>query len=360
MTTSATVQPARGYLDTPSMGLPSAATVTAMTEALQLWQQGRASYADWEAAMERCRGLFARTVGVDAADVGLLPAVGPAISAAAGVLAGRSGTVVAHRREFRSLLLPVLARLGEDRIRWVDGPYVADTFTPAITGTTAGVLLSSVSSHDGGRPALAAITEAANSVGAEVIVDATQEAGIVPPDVPVEALSVYATAAYKGLRAARGCGFAYARPEVVEEFTAYSPYGMADAGQRGTYGPPVAPKAGAPSLDQSPAWFSWVGAEPALRENLAGNAEAAAQHVLGMATRLRAELRNLGLEPQQTDLSSPVVTFAVDDPQAALAHLAQRGVRAAAKGERIRLGFHVYNDDDDVALAIDALTAWGR
>ncbi|HLS15110.1 MAG TPA: aminotransferase class V-fold PLP-dependent enzyme [Beutenbergiaceae bacterium] len=327
-----------------------------MTEALALWQRGQADYADWEAAMERCRGLFARTIGVDGLDVGLLPAVGPAISAAAGVLAGRSGTVVAHRREFRSLLLPVLARLGQDRIRWVDGPYVADTFTPAISGNTAGVLVSSVSSHDGGRPALAAITEAAGSVGAEVIVDATQEAGIVAPAVPVGELSVYATAAYKGLRAARGCGFAYTRPDLVEEFTAYSPYGMADAGQRGTYGPPVAPKAGAPALDQSPAWFSWVGAEPALREHLGSDAEAAAQHVLGMAARLRAGLQELGHQPQQTDLPSPVVTFAVDDPQAALARLAQRGIRAAAKGERIRLGFHVYNDDDDVDRVIAALT----
>jgi selenocysteine lyase/cysteine desulfurase len=141
----------------------------------------------------------------------------------------------------------------------------------------------------------------------------------------------------------------------VQNFRAPSAYGAADSKERGTYGPPLAPKRQAPGLDQSPAWLAWVGAEPAL-EGLADQPAADREaRVVGLTDLVRCRLTERGLVPQETDLPSPIVTFAVGDPDALVASLAHGGVRSTSKLGRVRLGFHVYNDENDVDLVCDLL-----
>jgi len=319
------------------------------------WANASADYAEWERSMESCRGLFAELAGVRPDAVGLLGSVGPAVAAAAARLARGRGTVVVHRAEFRSLLLPVLAHVHPERVRWVDGPYVADTFISAVEERTDAVLVSAVSSHDGGRPALSHLVEVCDAVGAELVVDGTQAMGILVPDVAVSRLGLLAVAGYKGLRAPRGTASATAKAHLVEHMVVPSPYGMADANLRGTYGPPVEPKPGPAGLDQSPAWLSWVGAEPALSGLVGQPAEERERRVLGLAVRMRDHLGAMGLHPQDTDLPSPIVTFAVTDPDPVMHQLGRAGVRAAVRRGRIRAGLHVYNDEVDVDLFAQAL-----
>lgn len=345
----------RGYLDTPSMGLPTSATIDAVGEALDAWGGGRAHFSVWERSMESCRDLFARIAGVSTRDVGLLPSVVPAVSAAAATIARGTGTVVAHRMEFRSLLLPVLAQVGEARMRWVDGPYVATTFTSAMDDATDAVIVSAVSSHDGARPSLTRLADACTASGAGLVVDGTQAAGIVVPDVPLQRLSLFACAGYKGLRGPRGVAYAVAQDGAVAGFSAPSGYGMNDGDVQGSYGPPLTPKPGAQGLDQSPAWLSWVGAEPALAELALEPAGDRERRVVALADRLRDRLERLGMPAQPSDLPSPIVSFAPDDPDALLSRLADAGVRGTSKLGRVRLGFHVYNDEDDVALVGEVL-----
>lgn len=155
--------------------------------------------------MERCRGLFAQIVDVAPESVGLLPSIVPAVAAVADSLSETAGTVVAHRDEFRSLLLPVLATLPEDRIRWVDGAYSADSFVRHIDPETSAVSISSVASHDGARPALEVIRDACRAVDAALVVDATQSLGIVPLGIPASDVDLLAGAGYKGLRGSSRC-----------------------------------------------------------------------------------------------------------------------------------------------------------
>ena len=259
--------------------------------------------------MESCRTLFARLLDVQPSDVGLLPSVVPAVSAAAATIARGAGTVVAHRQEFRSLLLPVLAQVEDHRMRWVDGPYVADTFAAAVDNRTDAVIVSAVASHDGGRPSLTTLVERCREADARLVVDGTQAAGLVVPDVRLPDLSLFACAGYKGLRAPRGVAFAVADDEHARDFLAPSLYGAADVEERGTYGPPLVPKRGGPGLDQSPAWLAWVGAEQALKELTGEPAADRERHVVGLADLLRDRLTGLGLSAQETDLPSPIVSF---------------------------------------------------
>lgn len=351
-TSAATPGAARGYLDTPTMGLPTDDSVAAIQQALRDWSGGHPDYQRWEQSSEACRRSFAALVGVGVDRVGLVPSVVPAVASAASGL-DRGGMVVAHVMEFRSLLLPVLATIGEHRIRWVVGPYTADTFVSGITPDTEAVLVSSASSHDGGRPRLAILLEACRSVGAELFVDGTQTAGITELDVAVRDLSLFACAGYKGLRGPRGTGYAVMNDDLAARATARSPYGAADL-NHGTYGPPLRPKSGAAGLDQSPAWFSWVGAEPALK-SLLHPQDPHTTTPTALAERLRKRLQDLGLVPQDTDLPSPIVSFAIEDPAGYVGRLREGGLRAAARAGRIRIGFHRYNDEKDVELTVECL-----
>jgi selenocysteine lyase/cysteine desulfurase len=83
------------------------------------------------------------------------------------------------------------------------------------------------------------------------------------------------------------------------------------------------------------------------------------QQVLGLTDRVRDHLRELRLTPQQTDLPSPIVSFAVTDPDLVTTRLRDAGVRVAARRGRVRVGLHVYNDERDVDDLARALADCG-
>jgi len=51
------------------------------------------------------------------------------------------------------------------------------------------------------------------------------------------------------------------------------------------------------------------------------------------------------------------LALAVPDPEALRTRLSERGVIASVRGSWLRLGFHAYNDESDVATALEALDA---
>lgn len=348
----------RGYLDTPTNGVPPRAAVERLRAVLAEWQAARADYLEWEEDASACRELAAAILGVPPGQVGLLSSVTLGVAAATTALAGRGGMLLAHRVEFRSLLLPALAAFGEGRVRWVDGPYTAATFLDQLTPEVCAVVVSAVSSHDGARPDLAALAAGCAREGAGLVVDATQVLGAAGLGVATGELAAVAAAGYKWLMAPRGSAYAWLHPDLpTGPPPAPSPYGMADLEQAGAYGPPLAPKPGGAGLDQSPAWFSWVGALPALRLLQTVPAADRERHGTGLADRFRDGLAQLGLDAQVSDLPSQVVSVAGGDPDKLVELLGRAGVRAAARRGRVRFGFHLYNTPHDADAALDVLAS---
>jgi hypothetical protein len=54
---------------------------------------------------------------------------------------------------------------------------------------------------------------------------------------------------------------------------------------------------------------------------------------------------------------SQIVSLAVHDPVATSAELERRRVKAAVRGGLLRLSFHGFNDEDDLAAGLRALGA---
>jgi selenocysteine lyase/cysteine desulfurase len=86
------------------------------------------------------------------------------------------------------------------------------------------------------------------------------------------------------------------------------------------FGPPLRLVENARRLDLSPAWFSWVGTEPALEV-----------------------IERIGVPAIHADLPG------------AADRLRRAGIFAALRGGRLRTSWHVYNDAADVDRVLDAL-----
>lgn len=114
--------------------------------------------------------------------------------------------------------------------------------------------------------------------------------------------------------------------------------------------------ADASKLDAPPAWLSWVGARAGLELIDGLDADAVDAHCLALAAAYAAELPRLGLRPVASSLSQIVVAQTAKAAEY-VAQLGRRGIVAAANGDRLRVGFHAFNTEQDVAITLAALRA---
>jgi selenocysteine lyase/cysteine desulfurase len=105
-------------------------------------------------------------------------------------------------------------------------------------------------------------------------------------------------------------------------------------------------------FDVSPAWFAWAGTAPALEAFASADIEAVRRHDVALADALRARL---GMP------ASPSAVVALPDADgAARAALERDGCVVAGRAGRVRIAFHVWNDEEDVDLAARTLLALPR
>jgi selenocysteine lyase/cysteine desulfurase len=328
------------YLNTASYGLPPRPAWEALEAALADWREGRTSWEHWQEPCEEARGSFARLVGVAADDV----AIGANVSTLVGLVAASipdGSCVLAPEVEFTSVLFPFLVQ--ERRgvtVRLVPAAELAGEIGPDVDV----VAFSAVQMATGEVAALDAIAAAAAEHETLTVVDATQAIGWLPLDA--SRFDVVAAHAYKWLMSPRGTAFMSVRRARLREITPHLAGWFAGEDPHLSYfGPPLRLAGSARRLDTSPAWFMWVATAPALAVVEEIGVEAIHAHDLALANRFRA---GLGLEPGDS-----AIVFA--DTEDAAERLERAGIRAAVRGGRLRTSWHVYNTDEDVDRALDAL-----
>ena len=342
--------PASGvaYLDTATYGLPPRPTVAALERALRDWQSGDARWIeDWDREGEACRKLFARLIGGDAAEIALVPTASAGIGLVAQSLP-RGCEVVVPDDEFTSVLFPLLVAADRNgaRIRRVAFDRLAEAIDPA----THTVAFSLTRSQDGKTAALADIARAAREHGARLLIDATHAVPFVPIRPWLAEIDALVCHGYKHLLCPRGVGFLYLRRDRWDEIgpwfanwrTSDPLYGQSFGGTLADLAPD------ARRFDLSLAWHAWVGARPSLELLNEWQDRGILEEPKCLARRLAS---GLGLPPP----SGSIVSLEVADADAAERSLAAMGVRCAARGGNIRLSTHVYNTEDDVERALEAL-----
>ena len=333
--------PAGVYLNTASYGLPPRDGFDALQAALADWRGGRTSWEHWGESTEASRAAFAQMVGVAPQRVAIGATVSEFVGQAAACLAPGTRVLVPDV-EFTSTLFPFLVQ--EER------GIVVQTVAPselaeAIDARTDVVAFSAVQMSSGEVADLDAIATAAAHHGATTLLDATQACGWLPVDA--SRFGAVVCSAYKWLCSPRGTSFMAVGDAWLERIVPHSAGWYAGAEVHESYfGPPLRLATDARRLDTSPAWFSWVGTQPALELLNRIGVGAVYDHDVALANRFRA---GLGLEPSNSAIAS------VDVPDAA-DRLERAGIMAAVRGGRLRTSWHVYNTAADVDTALDALT----
>jgi selenocysteine lyase/cysteine desulfurase len=214
----------------------------------------------------------------------------------------------------------------------------------AVADGADAVAFSAVQMSSGEVADIEGIAEAAAAVGAITICDATQALGWLP--LRAGRLDALVCSAYKWLMSPRGSAFVAVSDRLLERAVPHSAGWYAGEDVHASYfGPPLRLASSARRLDLSPAWFSWVGTEPALELIEQIGIDAIHEHDLALANRFRA---GIGLEPGDSAI------VCADLPGAA-ERLERAGIVAAVRGGRLRTSWHVYNDEADVDRVLDVL-----
>ena len=329
------------YLNTATYGLPPRRSWAELERAQAAYRAGRVSPLSYDRSVQRARSAFARLVDIDVAQV----AVGAQMSGFVGLIAASlpaGSEVLTATGDFTSLLFPFHVQQASGLIVR-EAPL--DAIAESVTDRTALVAVSLVQSADGRLLDLPGLREACDRTGSRILLDITQAAGWLPVDAGTVDYTV--CGGYKWLLTPRGTAYLTVRPELMDGLLPLQAgwYAGEDPWQS-IYGGPLRLAADARRFDLSPAWHSWVAAAPALEMLAEIDSTALQAHSVGLANRFRA---GLGLAPGD----SAIVSLVVDD-QASEA-LREAEIAAASRAGRLRLSFHLANDEGDVAHAVTVI-----
>ena len=244
--------------------------------------------------------------------------------------------------EFTSTTFPFAAQAGR-------GVSLTE-LTPEALVATAGdydvVTASLVQSANGRVLDVDALRAGLAGADTVTVIDVTQAVGWKRLDLGW--VDVTAAAVYKWLLAPRGTAWMSLSDRISRLMTPHAANWYAGEAPWSTiYGLPLRLAADARRFDTSPAWFGVLGSGLTLPWLASLDRDAVESHCLGLANRLRTEL---DLPPSD----SAIVSLSIEDGADALA---RAGIRASVRAGAVRVGFHLYNTDDDLDRLLDALRA---
>jgi selenocysteine lyase/cysteine desulfurase len=331
---------------------------SAVRRAIIDWEAGDFSWVAWEADANVTRRLFAKLIGAAEETVSLAPSLAAAASTVAQSLP--VGRVVVGAHEWRSNLFPWLAlsARGFDVavVPAVDGVVPTDALIEAVDDRTTLLAVSDTQSATGYRVDVPAICRASHAMGTRVFVDITQSLGALRFDVGNGQPDYVAAHGYKWLLCPRGAAWLYVSPELLAGVMPLAPSWKSAPEPRQLYGPPLEYADSAARLDTSLAWFSWIGARAALGLVATLDAGEVERKCLALGAQFRDSVGELRLPLARQELPSHIqAVHCGPDATGLSVLLKEAGVIAALRAGTLRVGFHAFNDEADVAAAVDAL-----
>lgn len=330
------------YLNTATHGLiPHAARLDLERHTHEV-ATGRFSADAVDSVVDAARASYARLVGVSADRV----AVGTHTSQFVGTIAASlppGSEVLLAENEFTSVVFPLMARQ-ESGVRVREVPL--DRLPDEVGPDTALVAVAAVQSATGAIAPIEDLLTACADHGARLMLDASQSAGWL--STPLGRVDYVVCSTYKWLLGTRGAAFLTGTDEALAELSPLAPGWFAGAEPwNSLYGGPLRLAEGTRRLDLAPVWPAWLGLAHGLDLLNEVGVETVHEHDADLGRRFRT---TMGLE----ETGSAIVSLPV--PEGTAERLAETGIAAAVRDGRLRVGFHLYNTEEDVDRLVKALS----
>jgi cysteine desulfurase / selenocysteine lyase len=348
------------YLDTASFGQIPICASKAMTGHLTHRDETASSqFMSWFDHMDALRDACARLIHCASSDIAFVPSASVGLSYLMNGIPWKPGDeVLTLSDDFPNQLYqgPAATRFGA-RFRAV----AWHEFYSSINERTRLVLLSTINYASGFRPPLEEIASYLRERGILFYLDATQSVGALQFDVERIRPAMLCVDAYKWMLSPNGAGFVYVDPELRSHLQPSVVGWRSDVGWRAVNELNHADPEFADSAEKYeggmlcfPSLYAMSAVVSLLLETGPSAIEA---RVLGLASKTRAMLRDLGAEVN-TD-NSQIVTARVTnvDSGEIARRLKNRQVAISARHGRLRVSPHFYNNDDDIESLRLALRA---
>jgi cysteine desulfurase / selenocysteine lyase len=358
------------YLDTANDGLVPAPVRDA---AEVFWRASAAGSPDYGAtrahAYEHARECVARLLGADSEMIAVTNSASEALGQVAGALRpGRGTNVVSFDVDFPTVTYPWLRLAPQtgSEVRLVQtrentAALSVEGLAELVDEHTAVISVSHVQYATGHRLDLSQLVSLARECEALLAIDVAQSAGVVPIDAQACGVDVVVGHAGKWLCGETGAGFCYLRPELAE--TIEPPV----SGWRSTVEPwdidgsVIRLAKGARRLEVSSiSYLSRFVLGEAIAYLLSIGIERILEHDLRLGALLADGLEALGAQlwtPRADEFRAGIVAarFPGLDARDLAMRLREAGVMVSARLGAVRFSSHLYNDETDVALAIQRL-----
>ena len=348
------------------LSLPALQAIESQLRDVQ--ENGSVNFPDWVATKEEARKLLAGMLGARPEQVAFMRNTSDALSTVANGLTWRPGdNVVTFRGEFPSNLYPWLrlreaygveVRMCEERAGRID----FDDLARLIDQHTRVVAISHVQFASGFRIDTDRLAQIVRRHDALLVVDVIQALGVVPINVEAELIDVAAGAGHKWLMAPEGVGYLYLsdrareriQPTLVGWISVPDPFNFDDLEQGWNRGTLAWETGTGPA-----ALFYGFKASLELLTGL-GVAEIA-KYLEELTDELCERLKAKNYELVSSRLpgeKSQIVCIrhkAGMSPMALYAHLKDRNIITAPRGDRLRIAPHAYNLPGEIEALIEAL-----
>ncbi|MFZ0062055.1 MAG: aminotransferase class V-fold PLP-dependent enzyme [Pyrinomonadaceae bacterium] len=357
------------YLNHAAVSPPPTPTIAAVESQLRdVNANGSLHYREWVATKERARQLVATMIGARPEQVAFLRNTSDGLSSVANGLGWQSGdNLVTFSNEFPSNVYPwrrlrdtmgVEIRVCEER----NGRIDLNELVSLIDARTRVVAISHVQYASGFRADLERIGKAARQHDALLVVDIIQSLGVIPIDVESELIDVAAAAGHKWLLTPEGIGLLYLsdrareriEPTLVGWISVINPEDYNNFAQEWNKGALAWESGTGPSA-------LFYGFEASLRLLTETGVAQIKEYLEDLTNHLCERLANSAYEVVSSRApceKSQIVCIRHKNgvsPMSLYAHLRERHIITAPRGDRLRISAHLYNSVKEIDAVIDSL-----
>jgi selenocysteine lyase/cysteine desulfurase len=357
----------RVYLDTANTGTPPIGVTQTLADYFARQQDDGGDKAGWQAAVETTRAKVAALLDCDPGEIAFVKNTSEGLNIAAQAIDWRAGdNVVIPSREHPNNVFPWLNlrhRGVEVRLVPEVGDRVdADMLRPYVDARTRVVAMADVSFSPGQRNDLAGIGALCEDVGAYLVVDGVQAAGLLTVRLHELGVAMWASSGHKGLMTPHGLGLFYCRRDLIAKL---SPAYIARASMMPGSGddhlvhnPDVPLRDDARRFEIGNHNYLGIQAMGASLDLINGiGIQTIEQHVLGLGEYLTdrlAERQIARLGPKDPRHRSSICVFTLPG-DGWEAYFAAHGIIVSARLGAIRVSLGLHNSRDDIDRFVAAL-----